>query len=85
VASVIRAREAPTLPPLDAELKSVAENKHLTSLPPHLQAELDALRGARALADAIGGKLSPTSKVVSSLKRTGTAAAANDANEKKTN
>jgi len=62
--SVITQRDAPELPPLDAALKHVADNKHLTSLPPHLQAELDELRAARKLADSIGGRRSAMSKQV---------------------
>lgn len=54
-ASVISAKTAPTLPNVDPALKRIAENKHLLSLPPHLQAELNALREAKKLADAVVG------------------------------
>jgi len=55
-ASLITLRTPPPLPSIDADLKRIAEKKHLTSLPPHLQAELDARRAERKLADSIGGK-----------------------------
>jgi hypothetical protein len=45
--STINARVVPTLPKIDADLKRIAEKKHLTSLPPHLQKELDTLKAAR--------------------------------------
>jgi hypothetical protein len=47
-ASLVKPQAAAPAPPsLPPSLLKLAQNKHLTALPPHLQRELDALRKAR--------------------------------------